>query len=272
MNIEEYISSGLIEAYVLGIATPEETQEIERLAELYPEMRDAVLEEKALLETYTLSQSLVPPAALKSKIWEAIQAEEKIRENKVPDKPVSTENPILKPKSRRSYALAASIALLILSGLANVRLMRGNKKIKEELESALNEQKKMRTEKDQVQVIASQTEEVLKVMSLPNLKKIKLDGVGSNADQSCMLYWDAANGNVYLDLKSMPAAPEGKQYQLWAIVDGKPVDAGIYEKQMLSMAQMKTIARAEMFAITIEKAGGSPVPTLDQMVVAGKTS
>ncbi|MGC4058156.1 MAG: anti-sigma factor [Chitinophagaceae bacterium] len=38
------------------------------------------------------------------------------------------------------------------------------------------------------------------------------------------------------------------------------------------MQQMKTIARAEMFAITIERKGGSPNPTLDQMVVAGKTS
>ncbi len=36
--------------------------------------------------------------------------------------------------------------------------------------------------------------------------------------------------------------------------------------------KMKSIDNAEMFAITLEKKGGSPVPTLDQMYVAGKAS
>ena len=88
-----------------------------------------------------------------------------------------------------------------------------------------------------------------------------------------MLYWDGATGDVYVNLNTMPAAPPGKQYQLWAIVDGKPVDAGMYDNNSsIALHKMKTIPKAEMFAVTIENAGGSPTPTLDQMVVAGKTS
>ena len=36
------------------------------------------------------------------------------------------------------------------------------------------------------------------------------------------------------------------------------------------MQKMKVIPQAEMFAVTLEKEGGSPTPTLDEMYVAGK--
>ena len=38
MNIQEYISSGIIESYVLGLADPEERLEFERIAVEYPEL------------------------------------------------------------------------------------------------------------------------------------------------------------------------------------------------------------------------------------------
>ncbi len=40
------------------------------------------------------------------------------------------------------------------------------------------------------------------------------------------VYWNTVSKDVYVLQNSMPKAPSGKQYQLWAIVNGKPVDAG----------------------------------------------
>ena len=67
----------------------------------------------------------------------------------------------------------------------------------------------------------------------------------------------------------MPAAPTGKQYQLWAIVDGSPVDAGMIttDKGSYSIQKMKSFGKADAFAITLEKTGGSPTPTMSEMVV-----
>ena len=67
----------------------------------------------------------------------------------------------------------------------------------------------------------------------------------------------------------MQQVPSGKQYQLWAIVDGKPVDAGLIT-DCIGLCKMKRIDRAQAFAITLEKAGGSPTPTLTEMYVFGK--
>lgn len=38
MNIQEYISSGIIESYVLGLASAEERTDVQRMCEQYPEV------------------------------------------------------------------------------------------------------------------------------------------------------------------------------------------------------------------------------------------
>jgi len=43
VNIEEYISSGVIQAIVLGLASKEEEREFEKLAATYPELKQAAL-------------------------------------------------------------------------------------------------------------------------------------------------------------------------------------------------------------------------------------
>ena len=72
MNIQEYISSGIIESYVLGLADPEERKEFERLAEQYPELRNARDAFGVSLENNMQFASITPPAHIKSKIFSEI--------------------------------------------------------------------------------------------------------------------------------------------------------------------------------------------------------
>ena len=63
------------------------------------------------------------------------------------------------------------------------------------------------------------------------------------------------------------------QYQLWAIIDGKPVDVGVFDSNFTGLARMKDIAKgAVTFAVTIEPRGGKLSPTLQTMQVAGNVS
>lgn len=276
MNIKEYISSGVIEAYVLGIATDDEVREIEQLKTQYPELLIAIQEQEALLGQYAQAHAVAPPPHLKQNIWKAIQEETQTsnvinHSNNDEPKNFSLNKGGAAELGWRQYAMAASVALLVASAAGNVWMMSENKKMERDMASMNNAMQELSAEVKAANSSAQKANEALAVLSLPNLKKINLAGVGTHTEHSAMLYWDAATGNVFLDLKSMPKAPEGKQYQLWAIVDGKPVDAGMYdEHDDAMMERMKTIPKAEMFAVTIEKMGGNPSPTLDQMVVAGK--
>ena len=87
------------------------------------------------------------------------------------------------------------------------------------------------------------------------------------------VYWNTESKDVYLLVNKLPKPVPDKQYQLWAIVDGKPVDAGIFDmREGISFVKLKTIPKAEAFAITLEKKGGSATPTMDAMYVMGKVT
>jgi anti-sigma-K factor RskA len=70
----------------------------------------------------------------------------------------------------------------------------------------------------------------------------------------------------------LPQAPADKQYQLWAIVDGVPQDAGVITKndKTIRIQKMKSFGNIKVnaFAITLEKEGGNPTPK-GQMYVLG---
>jgi anti-sigma-K factor RskA len=83
------------------------------------------------------------------------------------------------------------------------------------------------------------------------------------------VFWDKRSKDVYLMPNKLPAPSAGKQYQLWALINGKPVDAGVIDGNCTGLCKMKNIPNAQGFAITLENQGGSPVPTLTQLIVAG---
>jgi anti-sigma-K factor RskA len=83
-----------------------------------------------------------------------------------------------------------------------------------------------------------------------------------------MVYWDKSTGQVYVYASKLPTPEAGKQYQLWALKDGKPVDAGVFDING-ELQQMKRITEADAFAVTLEPVGGSETPTLELLYVVG---
>jgi anti-sigma-K factor RskA len=107
------------------------------------------------------------------------------------------------------------------------------------------------------------------------MQTVTMPGTKSFPSSLATVYWNKSSKQVFLLANNLPQPAAGKQYQLWAIVDGKPVDMGVFDSNTGTadlLQKMKSVDNAEMFAITLENKGGSPVPTMDQMYVAGKTS
>ena len=72
MNIQEYILSGAVENYVLGLATEEEKTTFENLYSTHPELKAARLAFELALEKQALDEAVLPPAELKSRIFSEI--------------------------------------------------------------------------------------------------------------------------------------------------------------------------------------------------------
>jgi anti-sigma-K factor RskA len=275
LDIKEYIASGIIEAYVMGLASEEEVRILECVQKNNPEVRQAILEAQSTLEDFASQQAIAPPAELKSTIWAKIseQSEQETKPlalvqqekgEEVASVPLyPPQNTVSPNKSFNWFAVAASILLVASVGL-NFYLSNNQKATQEQLASLITQQKN--------NTIAYQNlKSRWDMANNPAVKTVPLLGVEKHPDMKAMVYMEEKSNQVYLTLENMPVAPENQQYQLWAIVDGKPVSLGVYNQEAKEeMQKMAVVNAAQAFAITLEKRGGSPTPTLENMYVMGK--
>ncbi|MCS3869920.1 anti-sigma-K factor RskA [Chryseobacterium ginsenosidimutans] len=267
MNTKEYISSGIIESYILGLASPEEQGILECVMKNNAEVKTAFEEAQKTLEDLATAQAVTPPSDLKSKIWSKIQQEQTVEEIKPV---VSTDIPAARPQEEirlqgnsnwKVYAMAASV-LFLVSVAGNLFWMNDQSKTKEEIA-------KMQTEKKSQDLAMQKMNQKMQMFSNPDMQMVVLKGVEKHTDSKAMVFWDKKTKEVYLNGENLPKAPEGMQYQLWAIADGKPVSAGMYTEEKDSKIALANIPNAQAFAITLEKKGGSPTPTMENMYVMG---
>jgi anti-sigma-K factor RskA len=257
MNIQEYIESGIIENYVLGATTAGESAEVERMALEYPDIQSEIDTIRTSLENYAIQYEKEPPAFLKEKIMaglfsrqSAVGSQQSTSGDKGEREIVSLNN----SSSQRSiFRMAASWVLLALSVAGNIWFFRNWKNSEEKL-VALESQNQILAKEGQA-LKASYNEEVA-ILQNPDFKVIKLVGQKDSPTSTAMVYFNKKQQAVYLSALQLPKAPSGKQYQLWAFVGGKPVDAGMIDENG-NILKMKQFANAEAFAISLEVTGGS---------------
>jgi anti-sigma-K factor RskA len=75
-----------------------------------------------------------------------------------------------------------------------------------------------------------------------------------------------ADGRVALVLEQVPDPGRGKSYQLWAVRGSKPTSMAVLGGGERVVDVLEWDGSADVFAITIEPAGGSPVPTTDPVL------
>jgi len=80
LNIQQYIASGIIESYVLGLATPEEASHLERLLPFYPELQAALSDFGFQLELFAIQHEEPPPPGLFLKIQDRVRKLPAVRE------------------------------------------------------------------------------------------------------------------------------------------------------------------------------------------------
>jgi anti-sigma-K factor RskA len=268
LNIKDYISSGILECYVLGQLNRTETELVEQLAAQYPEIREEIRSIEEGLENYASAHAKVPPLALKDKIIKDLWSKEHIV---LPD---TKTVEIYKINKIPAYLAAASITLALLFGSAalyyfkqwNMAMQQITLLQQENERTATNFNVVNHTLKNELQF----RNDYLSLIRDTSTETIHLKGMPLSPASSAVVLWNKNSRHVYLDAKNMPRPPAGKQYQLWALQDGVPIDAGVFNiDNALPFQRMINIVNAQSFAITLEKTGGSSTPTLELLYVIG---
>jgi anti-sigma-K factor RskA len=124
----------------------------------------------------------------------------------------------------------------------------------------------MTAQLDKMQKDLKQSNEFFQLVTSPGTRMMELDGTSEAAGATAKLAYDKT-GHAMLVAHGLPRVPAGKEYQLWYIVSGKPPMPGKAfapddSGSATSTEQMPAVALdADVFAITLEPAGGVESPT-----------
>ncbi len=279
MDIRGFITSGILELYVNGLASPEEVKEVEELAEKHPEIQQEIDAIRQALEQYVLSHQVQPPAGLKAKIMDRIDSAPKPRP--VKSKPAATTA----VPSSKSYGSDERDAGVNMSAIASWLLAFGmlaagilaywfhtqNMQARTALAESQVQYEQFKQACEERQKKDDALREQFIAIRHKSTQPVQMKGTKLAEDALATVYWNNVRRTSYLDVASLPIPPAGKQYQLWAIVDGKPADMGVFEVDANAdgLTSVPFIENAQAFAVTLEPEGGSENPTLDQMYVIG---
>lgn len=259
MNIKEYISSGILESYVLDELSADETQEVERNLARYPELREELALVEEAQEKLLLKVAVMPKASLKQQLFDKIPAEKSAKQIRL-----NNDSQFWK------FAAAASIAVAMVSSILAYNYWSKWRSTETDLIALREQNARIAEDYNQVNQRLGGFEKELEIISDPAFSKIAMNGTANAPDANALVYWNENTSEVYLKIKNLKTLAQENQYQLWAIIDGKPVDAGVFDSNIAGLVRMKTITKgASAFAVTIEPRGGKPAPSLETMQVLG---
>jgi len=262
VSVEEYISSGILEAYVLGNLSFEEIRDVEAKLKIYPELREELAKIEATSEQLFLKASITPRASIKAALFEKINSKKE-----VPVIPLRQESSIWR------YAAAASIVFGLCSSFLAYTYWSRWQESQSNLTQLLAQNQRIAQDYSTVQNSLEEIETEVKIITNPDFERVVMKGTPNAPQSIASVYWNARTKEVYLSIQNMKALSKENQYQLWAIIDGKPVDCGVFDSAIAGLIKMKAALQfPTTFAVTIEPRGGKLSPSLETMQVAGNVA
>ena len=276
-RIQAYIESGILELYVIGELNLQEQKEVEDMANRYASIRKEIYAIEITMEEYAFANAVEPSEGLEEKIFERITREGVKPPAKeahiIPLNPMSSGTKL----KTMQFALVACIGLLIISVAALYSAHKNLNAAKEQIASLNLDKQKFAARVSYMKDENKDLQEIADITSDPTWTAVKLAGTEIAPQANMIVYWHKKGQHVMVDNTKMtlPVNDVDHQYQLWAMVNGKPVNLGVFDataepKKLL--ISMKETADAQAFAVTLEKRGGSVNPTMKKLIALGGVS
>lgn len=242
-KLQSILDSDLLENYLLGSTSNEDTLQAENYIAKYPEARKAYDELQENLESYAKSHAVPVPDGLKDKILIQIRKEN-----------------IGGTKFMR-FAVAASFAILMSAG-ASYFFWDQNKSLQEENALVNNKIDNLQEEmREQLEDVRNQ----FIVLQNPETKKYKVTGNKKAQELKAVAYVNPVKKLSYLNVSNLPNLPENQCYQMWAEVNGEMLNLGIIKEADQKLLALPYSDNALGY-ITIEPKGGNDSPTVENIV------
>ena len=244
-KIKIFLDTDLLEKYLLGSTTDEESFQVERYIAMYPEVKETYDELQDNLEAYAKMHAIKTPEGLKERIIARIRGEKAGR------------------KRFFQYAIAASFTAFLCAAAAFFFYSQ-NQNLQEENDMVSNQIKLLEQDmKDQLEDVRNQ----FIVLNNPKTKRLNVKGNQKAKELKAVAYINPVKKLSYINVSKLPNLPENKCYQMWAEVNGEMVNLGVI-KESMSQDNLLALPYSDEAVgyITIEPEGGNMTPTVENIV------
>ncbi len=262
MDTRDLTGSGNLELYVYGLLPEDESRRIAALAAENPQLREEI--EQIELAVIDLSSAFSPfiPASVYRRISNQI---------------APGVSPSMQVVEKRGFNWAAltgwAAAVLLMLGVGYFY-----KELDERNDRVADIEKQKSSLQETIATLEAEKksgEEALAVVRDPANTVVSLGGQAVSPQSVAKVYWNRETQSVYVDAQGLPRPPQGMVYQVWALKLNPltPVSIGLLDNFDTDARKIFAVAQssdAEAFGITLEPAGGSASPTLEQLYVLGK--
>lgn len=290
MTHEEY--KEMLAEYALGALDAGEANALEAHLATCADCRAELASWRDTAAVLAYSVPLVePPTALRSRLLESVSAlkatiparvvehqRDSVGDVAPQPKPSSTPANVIpfaeraRPRWSRAekfVAIAASLAFVAVLIVMSVGLKVRNMGMESEL-------RKLNGELQQAQEQLKHEQEIIAMFTAPDTKVMPLKGTEMAPQASARLAYNKA-GSAMMIVNGLQPAPAGKDYQIWFIVDGKPMPGGVFQPDAKGHVEMRAqlpapALAASAFAITLEPQGGTQAPTGEKYLLSATSS
>ncbi|OYU80106.1 MAG: anti-sigma factor [Flavobacterium sp. BFFFF1] len=260
MENTSYIESGILELYVFGALNEDEMKEVSEMAAKHQDIRDEILSiEKAVI---SLSFSMSP--------YLSAANFDRIRKQLI-DKHAGVID--IRKRSNAGAYIGWAAAILLLVG--TYYFYNENASAQNQVATMSAENNRMKGDMNQLEQKTKTTESMLAVVRDENNIIVPLGGQTVAPEAKARIYWNKSTQAVYVDASGLPEPPEGKEYQVWALQLSPqlvPTSIGLladFKANNYKLFAVDSAAAPQGFGITLEPAGGSPTPTMEQLYTLG---
>ncbi|MDO7170692.1 anti-sigma factor [Mariniflexile sp. AS56] len=262
MEIKAYIETGILELYVAGALSEQESREVYDMMQQHPEILQEVLEIEAAIIKLTAATS-------RNKNENSLQIiKDQLGFNTNDTKVIS----IAKPKYNWLTYSGWAASVVLAAGL--LWTVGQNDQLKSDIQISETQQSLLETQIDNSKNNLEQANTLISVLRDDSITKVPLAGQGNFASTYAKVYWDKNTERIFLDAQGLPAPPEGKVYQVWSLKLSPltPTSLGTidnFTSDSNKIFEIKNANESEAFGITLEPAGGSKTPTMEELYTLG---
>lgn len=280
MEIDKERIEELVSLYSLGILEDEEIEEFRGYIQSDSGEIQKLINDNELVTSllFYSSDSKTPPEGLKNRLMQRIKLNRSLEKEKY--KPSFWEK-ISPFWYGIGGAVAATAMLLLLFNFAYkdnyLNELQLAKNLNQEQQTTIDSLKADLLTKEekiaQLTKLDSMKTELVGYIENPSVVVVDIASLKADLNSLGRILFDSSESKAVFCGLNLPQTAPDKVYQLWAIIDSKPVDRGIFEVNekgngILRIDDVSDSKNIQQFAVTLEPAGGVPQPT-GEMYLAG---